>query len=206
VRRLCHPTHHLLELLRGTTSLRNKADPLLTKVFSPCHSPCIAHVFFSKNLLRDLLQGTNDYWNTWIRRSTYDGSWKEAVHRSALALKLLIYEPTGLIITPIFMTIVELVGRCCSCQSNIQSTRVHWWNEKLVRFGIQLAERHISTAEVCHRDYRASWIRDASFTLYALIRLGFTLEADGTFTVDLPEFHHIYPVLLQPTWNSSTTG
>ncbi|SRR6266478_8443882 len=48
-----------------------------------------------KNLLRDLLQGTNDYWNAWIRRSTYDGSWKEAVNRSALALKLLIYEPTG---------------------------------------------------------------------------------------------------------------
>jgi len=28
-------------------------------------------------------------------------------------------------------------------------------------------------------DYRASWIRDASFTLYALIRLGFTHEADA---------------------------
>lgn len=32
---------------------------------------------------------------------------------------------------------------------------------------------------VC-RDYRASWIRDSSFTLYALIRLGFTYEANGT--------------------------
>lgn len=29
------------------------------------------------------------------RRSTYHGDWKESVHRSALALKLLIYEPTG---------------------------------------------------------------------------------------------------------------
>ncbi|KAF7378131.1 Glycoside hydrolase family 15 protein [Mycena sanguinolenta] len=28
-------------------------------------------------------------------------------------------------------------------------------------------------------DYRASWIRDSSFTLYALIRLGFTKEADA---------------------------
>lgn len=26
-------------------------------------------------------------------------------------------------------------------------------------------------------DYRFSWIRDASFTVYALIRLGFTAEA-----------------------------
>jgi GH15 family glucan-1,4-alpha-glucosidase len=54
---------------------------------------------FPKNLLHDLLQGTNDYWNAWVRRSTYDGSWKEAVHRSALALKLLIYEPTGSVMT-----------------------------------------------------------------------------------------------------------
>jgi GH15 family glucan-1,4-alpha-glucosidase len=53
---------------------------------------------FLKNLLRDLLKGTNDYWHAWIRRSTYEGSWKEAVHRSALALKLLIYEPTGLFV------------------------------------------------------------------------------------------------------------
>ena len=45
-----------------------------------------------------MLRGTNDYWTSWVRKSTYDGSWKEAVHRSALALKLLIYEPTGLII------------------------------------------------------------------------------------------------------------
>ena len=27
-----------------------------------------------------------------------------------------------------------------------------------------------------HRDYRFTWIRDTSFTLYALIRLGFTEE------------------------------
>lgn len=31
------------------------------------------------------------------------------------------------------------------------------------------------------RDYRYSWIRDSSFTLYALIRLGFTEEANGTY-------------------------
>ncbi len=81
----------------------------------------------SKNLLRDLLQGTNDYWNAWIRRSTYDGSWKEAVHRSALALKLLIYEPTGSFVF-MFMIITQLFLRCRGCQPNVQSTRVHWRN------------------------------------------------------------------------------
>ncbi|KAI0252616.1 glycoside hydrolase family 15 protein [Lactifluus subvellereus] len=114
------------QLLRGTTSLRNKEDPLLTK-----------------NLLHDLLRGTNDYWNAWVRRSTYDGSWKEAVHRSALALKLLIYEPTGAVVASPTFSLPEFIG----------GTR-NW-------------------------DYRASWIRDASFTLYALLRLGFTHEADS---------------------------
>jgi len=31
--------------------------------------------------------------------------------------------------------------------------------------------------------YSASWIRDSSFTLYALIRLGFTEEANSTSSV-----------------------
>ncbi|KAI0005471.1 glycoside hydrolase family 15 protein [Russula compacta] len=115
------------QLQSTTTLLHNKEDPLLTK-----------------NLLRDLLQGTDDYWNAWIRRSTYDGSWKEAVHRSALALKLLIYEPTGAVVASPTFSLPEFIGGtrnwCVSC---------------------------------------TSWIRDSSFTLYALIRLGFTREADS---------------------------
>lgn len=71
-----------------------------------------------KNLLHDLLHGTNDYWNSWIRGSTYDGSWKEAVHRSALALKLLIYEPTGSFML-ILITISQISLRCRGCQPNV---------------------------------------------------------------------------------------
>lgn len=85
----------------------------------------------SKNLLCDLLLGTNDYWNAWIRGSTYDGSWKEAVHRSALALKLLIYEPTGPFVE-ILITIPQPSVRCRGCQPIVQSTRIHWRNQKLV--------------------------------------------------------------------------
>lgn len=97
----------------------------------------------TSELLDHLFVSTNNYWNSWIRKSTYQGSWKEAVHRSALALKLLIYEPTGAIVASPTFSLPEYIG----------GTR-NW-------------------------DYRASWIRDSSFTLYALIRLGFTQEANA---------------------------
>lgn len=113
-------------LTASASRLRDFDDPVLTK-----------------ELLAKLLKLTNTYWNSWIRRSVYSGSWKEAVHRSALALKLLIYEPTGAVIASPTFSLPEYIG----------GTR-NW-------------------------DYRASWIRDSSFTLYALIRLGYTYEANA---------------------------
>ncbi|KAI6017202.1 glycoside hydrolase family 15 protein [Pisolithus microcarpus] len=113
-------------LIAGASKMRPQDDPLLTA-----------------DLLEHLFRSTNDYWNNWIRKSTYDGSWREAVNRSALALKLLIYEPTGAVVASPTFSLPECIG----------GTR-NW-------------------------DYRASWIRDSSFTLYALIRLGFTQEANA---------------------------
>ena len=38
---------------------------------------------------------TTLFWKSWVRRITYAGRWRDQVLRSALALKLLIYSPTG---------------------------------------------------------------------------------------------------------------
>lgn len=113
-------------LLRGAAKLRPRDDPIITK-----------------ELTAILLKETKAYWRSWIGKSTYKGSWREAVHRSALALKLLIFEPTGAIVASPTFSLPEHIG----------GTR-NW-------------------------DYRFSWIRDSSFTLYALIRLGFTEEASA---------------------------
>jgi len=45
-----------------------------------------------------LFKETVTYWRAWLARCTYTGRWREIVWRSALALKLLTYSPTGAII------------------------------------------------------------------------------------------------------------
>jgi GH15 family glucan-1,4-alpha-glucosidase len=89
----------------------------------------------------ELLRDTLDYWRRWVSQSTYEGRWREDVHRSALALKLMVYDPTGALVAAPTMGLPETMG----------------------------GERNW--------DYRYTWLRDAAFTLYALISIGFEEEA-----------------------------
>ena len=89
----------------------------------------------------ELFKQTVEYWRRWLSKCTYSGRWREVVQRSALALKLLTFEPTGAMVAAPTMGLPEGVG----------------------------GERNW--------DYRYTWIRDAAFTLYGLLRIGFTEEA-----------------------------
>src|SRR5580765_8038520 len=89
----------------------------------------------------ELFKDTVDFWTRWLSQCTYRGRWREMVERSALALKLLTYEPTGAIVA----------APTCSLPEGIGGER-NW-------------------------DYRYTWIRDAAFTVYGLLRIGFTEEA-----------------------------
>lgn len=80
-------------------------------------------------------------WRQWIAGCSYQGPYAEWVQRSALALKMMTYAPTGAIVAAPTASLPEEMGG-----------GRNW-------------------------DYRFTWLRDATFTLYALNVLGFTDEA-----------------------------
>src|SRR5215216_2235091 len=128
---------------------------------------------------QELLQSTLNYWRRWISRSTYRGRWRDIVNRSALALKLMIYYPTGALVAAPTMALPQ-----------IMESAYNW-------------------------DYRYTWLRDAAFAMFVLIRIGFRDEAhkfmgwlqershgsggllqpiygiDGRTVIDMEELHHL---------------
>ncbi len=56
------------------------------------------------------LSGTVRYWRRWARRIIYRGPWKDAVLRSALALKLMQYSSTGEMVAAVTASLPELKG------------------------------------------------------------------------------------------------
>jgi len=90
-----------------------------------------------------LMRATIQYWRDWLSHCNYEGRWLEIVQRSALALKLMTFEPTGAIVAAPTTSLPEKLGG-----------GRNW-------------------------DYRYTWIRDAAFTVYAFLRLGFTEEAEA---------------------------
>jgi GH15 family glucan-1,4-alpha-glucosidase len=58
----------------------------------------------------ELFRKTVLYWRGWLSRCTYTGRWREWVERSALAMKLLTFEPTGAFVAAPTCSLPEFIG------------------------------------------------------------------------------------------------
>ncbi|ADV21539.1 glycosyl hydrolase [Cryptococcus gattii E566] len=136
-----------IKLQLADFSERGLLGPAATCDFELEEGQCVVFIM-RESLIEALIRDTTTYWKKWIGGIKYSGRWRQAMLRSALTLKMLVFEETGAIVAAPTFSLPEFIGG----QRN--------W------------------------DYRFTWVRDSSFTLYALIRLGFTEELTGPRRAD----------------------
>ena len=141
---------HGVYWLRGSIPLQVKNSSVWAKTILRAGETLVFSFSYSENApavlppLEQIPQRIDTcirWWQDWTAQGQYDGDFRDEVMRSALALKLMIFAPSGAIIAAPTTSLPERIGG-----------DLNW-------------------------DYRYCWLRDASFTIRALIELGFWAEA-----------------------------
>ena len=96
------------EDVRGEVTLN--AGEVAAAVFTVCGPGGAAPAPISADGLTEQIFEIADYWQDWLRTSSYRGRWPDMVARSAITLKLLTYHPTGAPVAAATMGLPEQVG------------------------------------------------------------------------------------------------
>lgn len=116
---ICGPSEYLSILCEVELSIENAGliSTFTVEAEDECHF-VVTHHAHPAPIWIDLVPGMVDRlfggqllgWRTWIGRCTYDGPYAETVKRSALALKMLDYLPTGAFVAAATASLPEDIG------------------------------------------------------------------------------------------------
>lgn len=147
----------------------------------PLHVPDIAHLDAS-------LDRTIAGWREWSREFSYEGPWADTVQRSALALKLLVYAPTGAIAAAATTSLPENPDGGKNWDYRFAWVRdLAYTAHALVRFGLR-EETHAAI----------SWLIRTIRGHDGRLGVMYTLRGDivdGTTEYDAPGWRGIGPVV-----------
>jgi GH15 family glucan-1,4-alpha-glucosidase len=109
---LQYPDEAPVELADGEAAVTGRVMPGHRAVVLLHHTERSARppASISLDQAHTYLHQTDDYWVGWIRSSTYKGRFDEQLHRSALALKLMQYLPTGAFVAAPTTSLPESLG------------------------------------------------------------------------------------------------
>nr|WP_165067364.1 glycoside hydrolase family 15 protein [Marisediminicola senii] len=132
---------------------------------------------------------TIDNWRVWSEEFSYDGSWPEAVHRSALALKLLIHSPTGAIAAAATTSLPESMAGDKNWDYRFAWVRdLAFTVNSLIRFGLR-EETHAAIS------WLLTTIREHGPELFVFYALDGTVP-HGAENPEVPGWRGVGPVVV----------
>ena len=133
------------------------------------------------------LDRTIDAWHRWSGLVDYQGPWADAVTRSALALKTLLYEPGGAIAAAATTSLPEAIGGPKNYDYRYAWVRDSSFTlDAFIRLGLR-EEVHAAV----------SWLLNAVRRTAPDIHVFYSLDGqvvDGQATIDMPGYRHSRPV------------
>jgi GH15 family glucan-1,4-alpha-glucosidase len=105
------PLHSEGDVLRSTLTLKAGERVAISLNYARTlgEARALAHRLTTHDVDADVRE-TMQYWHTWAATTRYDGPYQEQVLRSALALKLCTFEPTGAIVAAPTTSLPEGIG------------------------------------------------------------------------------------------------